>query len=129
MKNYRTKLLLLCVALLSLVAWGTTLAQEPPAPRPPDNVAGNWTIYTKGDDGGTSTKYVELKQEGNDLSGHFKGPDQSGGLEGTVNVHHIVFRTKTRNVFTFRGMIQGDTMKGTFGIRGHHGEWQAVRSN
>ena len=51
----------------------------------------------------SATKYVEIKQNGNQLTGHFKGPNQSGGIEGTINVHHIVFRTKTRKVLTFRG--------------------------
>jgi hypothetical protein len=37
-----------------------------------------------------------------------------------------MFRTKTRNVLTFRGMVDGDSMQSTFGIRGVHGEWQAL---
>jgi hypothetical protein len=60
-------------------------------------VAGKWTIYANDPDGGTSTKFVEIKQNGTQLSGRFKGPQQSGGIEGTINEHHIVFRTKTRD--------------------------------
>ena len=59
----------------------------------------------------------------------FKGPYQSGGIEGTMNVRHIVFRTKTRNVLTFRGMVDGNTMEGNFGIRGHHGTWEGRRAD
>jgi hypothetical protein len=121
--------------VLGLLALGapTILAQEPPSDQPPANVAGNWTFYTKGEDGRTDTKHVELKQDGGKLSGHFKGPNQSGGIEGTVEGRHIVFKTKTRNVFTFRGQADGDSMHGTFGIflprRGlMHGEWEARRS-
>ena len=90
-------------------------------------MAGKWTIYSKSDDGKTATQYIDLEQNGNTLSGHFKGPYQSGGIEGTMNVRHILFRTKTRNVLTFRGMVDGNTMEGTFGIHGHHGTWEARR--
>jgi hypothetical protein len=110
-----------------LVTLGNAVAQELPQDRQPANVAGSWTLYTKGDDGKTGTHTVDLIQNGATLTGHFKGPYQSGGIEGTVNVRHIVFRTKTRSVFTFRGMIDGNTMEGTFGIHGRHGTWEARR--
>jgi hypothetical protein len=125
MKKYGTKLSVFCFALL-LVAVTNAIAQEA---QPPDNVAGNWTIYSKGANGETATQYIELKQEGNILTGHFKGPHQSGGLEGSMNVHHILFRTKTREVLTFRGKVDGNTISGTFHTRAGTGEWQAVRSN
>ena len=112
-----------------LVASTLAVAQEPPPQQPPDNVAGNWTIYSKGPNGTTSTKYIELKQEGGVITGHFKGPYQSGGLEGTVDIHHIVFRTKTREPLTFRGRVDGNKITGTFHDRQGTGEWQAVRDN
>lgn len=92
---------LVVFAFLSLGLAPLAVGQEPPAEKPPAHVAGKWTIYAKAADGETSTKYVELKQDGNAITGHFKGPNQSGGLEGTINEQHIVFRTKTRWVFTF----------------------------
>ncbi|MGA7914431.1 MAG: hypothetical protein WCA00_04285 [Candidatus Acidiferrales bacterium] len=128
MKTYCSKSLLVSLLLTLMVAGSVSRAQQPPAEQPPDNVVGKWTIYAKDPDGGTSTKYIELKQNGTQLTGHFKGPHQSGGLEGTINVHHIVFRTKTRDVLTFRGRVEGDKMSGNFGNRGRHGEWQAVRT-
>jgi hypothetical protein len=130
MEKYGTRsLLLFFFAFLSLTMGTLALGQEPPAEKPPANVVGKWTIYAKAADGETSTKYVELKQDGNTITGHFKGPDQSGGLEGTINEQHIVFRTKTRWVFVFRGRVEGDTITGTFHDRRGTGEWQAVRSN
>lgn len=129
MKNFGAKSVFLFFAFLSLCAGHVALAQEPPAERPPANVAGKWTIYSKAADGETATKYIELKQNGNSITGHFKGPNQSGGLEGTVNEQHIVFRTKTRWVFVFRGRVEGDTIQGTFHDRRGTGEWQAVRSD
>jgi hypothetical protein len=102
------------------VAWGQ---------RPPDNVQGNWTIYSKNiDNGETVKKFVQINQNGDRLSGHFKGPNQSGGIEGFVNVHHIEFSTKTRNVLTFRGQVDGNHMSGMYGLHGRHAEWRAVRN-
>lgn len=122
----------LLIIAFSIIAIAASFAQEPPADQPPANVAGKWTFYTKSEDGNTSTKYIELKQDGAKLSGHFKGPNQSGGLEGTVEGRHIVFHTKTRAVLTFRGQADGDTMHGNFGVHGAHinmhGEWEARKS-
>lgn len=123
------KNMFLAFLAFALLVGQAAVAQQLPQERPPASVAGNWIIYTKGDDGKTGTHYVDLVQNGNTLTGHFKGPYQSGGLEGTMNVRHILFRTKTRNVLTFRGMVDGNTMQGTFGIRGQHGTWQGRRAN
>jgi hypothetical protein len=71
--------------------------QQQPEPGP-DNASGNWTIYAQNiDQPGGSTKFVQIQQFGNQLSGHFKGPHQSGGIEGFVNVHHIEFSTHTHD--------------------------------
>jgi hypothetical protein len=129
MRSFTSKWLVLSLAMLLMVVGSVSLAQEPPAEQPPDNVEGNWSIYANDPNGGTSTKYIQLKQNGNQLTGHFKGPHQSGGLEGTINVHHIMFRTKTRDVLTFRGTVEGNKMSGNFGNRGQHGTWQAERTN
>lgn len=129
MRNYGSKRLAAALAFLLWITAGASLAQEPPAEQPPDNVAGNWSIYANDPNGTTSTKYIQLKQDGNQLTGHFKGPHQSGGLEGTINGHHIMFRTKTRDILTFRGMVEGNKMSGNFGNRGQHGTWQAERTN
>jgi hypothetical protein len=127
-QNLRAKALFLLLAFLSLSP-PLAVAQQPPPEPPPANVEGKWTIYSKAADGETATKYIELKQDGNTITGHFKGPNQSGGLEGTINERHIVFRTKTRWVFVFRGRVDGDTIQGTFHDRRGTGEWQAVRTN
>ena len=128
MRKYRTRWLIHLVAILALTVGCVAVAQEPPAEKPPANVAGKWTIYAKAADGETSTKYIELKQDGNTITGHFKGPNQSGGLEGTINEEHIVFRTKTRWVFVFRGRVEGNSIQGTFHDRRGTGQWQAQRS-
>lgn len=138
MKRGSYRFLGLCFVLLLTAASGMGWAQQPPSEQQPADVAGKWTIYSKGPTGMTSTKTVELKQNGSALSGHFKGPNQSGGIEGTINERHIVFRTKTRYVLTFRGRVEGDRVQGviegnaihgTFHDRKGTGEWQATRAN
>jgi hypothetical protein len=127
--KYSKKMYLPLFAFLLLITGNFAVGQQLPQERPPASVAGNWTIYSKGDDGKTATQYIQLKQNGTTITGHFKGPHQSGSLEGTMDVRHIVFHTKTRNVLTFRGMVDGNTMQGNFGIHGIHGTWQASRSD
>ena len=115
--------------LLVGVMSGIAAAQAGPDEQPPADVRGRWVIYARDPNGTTDTKEVELQQNGNHLTGHFKGPHQSGKIVGTVNGRHIVFSTRTRQVLTFRGMADGDTMRGHFGIRGRHGEFEAKRLN
>ncbi|WP_353070883.1 hypothetical protein [Tunturiibacter gelidiferens] len=122
----------LAVAVLFLVSslCVLSMAQGPEQHGRPDNVAGNWTIYANNiDKAGSSLKTVQIIQNGSILTGRFKGPHQSGKLQGWVHVHHVEFSTDTREVLTFRGQIQGDTMSGLYGIRGRHAEWHAQRTN
>jgi hypothetical protein len=105
-------------------------AQESVQEQPPDNVAGNWTIYAQDvARAGSNLKAVEIIQNGNIITGHFKGPHQSGKIQGWVNMHHVEFSTDTRNVLTFRGRIEGNIMSGVYGVHGRHAEWRAERTN
>ena len=123
MKKMNTALSLAIFPLMSLILSNTALADTPP-----DNVQGDWTIYsTSLQNGETIVKHVQIAQYGNRITGYFEGPDQSGPIQGRVNEHHIVFSTVTRTVITFRGQIYGDDMSGLYGIHGKHAPWQAVR--
>ena len=123
MTRMRAAWSLMIVALLSLVTNPTALAEMPP-----DNVQGDWTIYsTSIKDGSTEIKHVQIAQYGDHLTGYFEGPVQSGPIQGEVKGHHIRFDTVTRTVLHFRGQVFGDTMSGTYGIRGRGAPWQAVR--
>jgi hypothetical protein len=118
--------LLLGLCLLCLVT--LAVAQEPlPNSQQPVNVVGHWVIEAKNWNGSFDTKTVDLKQNGNAVSGHFKGPNQSGSLTGSLNGHHIVFTTKTRHPLTFRGQVEGNSMQGNFHIEGKQGEFHAER--
>lgn len=137
MKRYSYGIFLICFGLMVL-AESAALAQQPPAQQLPANVAGKWTLYCKDPNGTTSAKYLELQQKGSVITGHFKGPNQSGGVQGTIDEQHLVVRTKTRNVLTFRGrvdgprvegVVQANTFNGTFHDRGGTGSFQGQRSN
>ncbi|HEX4021368.1 MAG TPA: hypothetical protein VHX63_09505 [Acidobacteriaceae bacterium] len=137
MSKYSYGLFSLFLGLMILCqppAW----SQQAPAPKPPANVTGKWTLYCNDPNGTTSTKYLDLQQEGSVVKGHFKGPHQSGGVEGTIEKQHLVVRTKTRGVLVFRGrvtgprvngVVQGNTFNGTFHDRGGTGSFQGTRNN
>ena len=121
------------VGLSGAAAW----AQQAPSQEPPASVTGKWTLYCNDPNGGTSAKYLQLQQEGTNIKGHFKGPNQSGGVEGTINEQHLVVRTKTREVLVFRGridgprvggVVQGNTFNATFHDRGGTGTCQGQRT-
>jgi hypothetical protein len=112
-------------------------SQQPPAAGLPANVAGKWTLYCNDPNGTTSTKYLDLQQEGTTIKGHFKGPNASGGVEGTINQQHLVVRTKTREPLTFRGrvdgprvdgVVQGNSFNGNFHARAGVGSFQGTRT-
>ena len=126
-----------CLLVLFFIGQAVGWSQQPPPQTAPINVEGKWTLYCNDPNGRTSSKYLELKQEGTTIKGHFKGPYQSGGVEGTINVHHLVVRTKTNDVTVFRGrvdgptvngVIQAQTFNGTFHNRGGTGTFQGQRT-
>src|SRR5271166_4534376 len=122
-KKMKAALSLARVALLLLSVSTTAFADQPP-----DNVQGNWTIYsTNVNNGETVVKHVQIEQYGNRLTGYFEGPDQSGPIEGEINGHRIRFSTVTKNVLNFGGQVYGNQMSGSYGIHGKHAAWQAVR--
>ncbi len=117
----------------TLSAW----SQQPPPQQLPANVAGKWTLYCNDPNGTTSSKYLDLEQNGTSIKGHFKGPYQSGSVTGTINEQHLVVRTNTRGVLVFRGridgprvngVVQGNSYTGTFHDRGGQGNFQGTRT-
>ena len=124
MKKLNATLSLIAIVLASLTFGRTTLAQQPP-----DNVQGNWTIYsTSINDGSTVIKHVQIAQYGNRITGYFEGPDQAGAIQGEVKGNFIRFSTVTRTILNFHGHVFGDNMSGDYGIHGKQAPWQAVRT-
>lgn len=104
--------------------------QPPPPSNQPVNASGAWTIYANNvNQPGGSTKMVKIQQFGTQLSGKFNGPNQSGNITGFINGNHFEFSTKTRDVLTFRGQIDGNTMSGNYGVHGQHAPFNGVRSD
>ena len=93
----------------------------------PANVAGSWQISVTGD-AGTAEQTIVLTQDGNKITGTFKGPRQSGPLEGTMDGNNIKFHVQTRVPLDYNGTVDGDTMKGTLTGRGKTGNWTATRA-
>jgi hypothetical protein len=127
---------LVCLLLLTFLC-RVASSQEPPSNQLPASVAGKWTLFCNDPNGTTSSKFLDLKQEGNQIKGHFKGTYQSGGVQGTIDGQHLVVRTETRDVIVFRGRIDGprvngvvqaSTFNGTFHNRGGQGSFQGQRS-
>ena len=126
-----------CLSLAIMFCHAVAWSQQPPSQAAPANVTGKWTLYCKDPNGTTSSKYLDLQQQGTTIKGHFKGPNQSGGVEGTINHQHLVVRTKTRNPLVFRGrvdgsrvggVVQGSTYNGTFHDRGGTGTFEGQRT-
>ena len=92
----------------------------------PVNVAGTWKIAVAGQSG-SAEQTIVLKQDGNKLTGTFKGPRQSGTLEGLIDGNKITFHVNTRVALDYKGTVDGDSMKGTMTARGKSGEWTATR--
>jgi len=124
MKTFNAMLSLVILALMSLMFSGRTWAQQAPA-----NFGGNWTMYsTNIDDGQTVIKHVQISQYGNEISGYFEGPNQSGPIQGEVTGNRIHFVTVTRTILNFHGEIFGNTIAGNYILHGRQAPWQAVRS-
>jgi hypothetical protein len=119
------------LAMTLLLAFGgVSPAQEGEKEPLFDIVRGNWTITSRNiEDEEWVTKSVEIYQNRTELTGRFQGPNQQGGLRGTIHGHHIEFSTKTKNVLTFRGEVDGNTMSGNYGLHGRHAPFKAVRTN
>ena len=93
----------------------------------PASVGGTWNIKVSGE-AGSASQTIQLKQDGGKITGTFKGPRQSGTLEGTVAGNSIQFHVKARVPLDYTGTVDGDTMKGTMSGRGKTGNWTAERA-
>jgi Protein of unknown function (DUF3300) len=123
------KVVILTLALAGFLFVSLILGNAALAQQPPDNIEGNWTIYSNNiKNGDLEVKHLQIQQYGNRITGYFEGPYQAGPIYGEVDVHHVRFSTVTRNVLTFRGQIYGDNITGTYGLNGKHATWQAIRT-
>jgi hypothetical protein len=111
------------VSIVMLLAFAVVaVAADAPA-----NVAGNWSVDVS-DGSRKTTQTITLKQDGGTITGTFKGPRQSGMIDGTVDGKNIKFHVTARIPLDYTGTVDGDSMKGTMSGRGQQGDWTATRS-
>jgi len=91
------------------------------------NVTGTWNFKVSGD-AGSADQTIVMKQDGNKITGTFKGPRQSGTIDGTVDGNNIKFHVTARAGIDYTGTVDGDSMKGTLAARGKSGDWTATRA-
>jgi len=122
------------VTLLAAIAVGSVAsAQSQPAPRPID-LTGKWTMTLERETG-SSTPTLELKQEGEKLSGTYIGYYGKFPITGTVKAREINFTVKMNIegmevAMSFGGEIAADgQMMGGHAELGGMGEasWAAKR--
>src|SRR6516165_9987421 len=107
MVKHGGKYVLLAALTFLFFACHPTSAQDAPA-----SVTGTWNIRVSGE-AGNAEQTIVLQQNGGKITGTFKGPRQSGPLEGTVDGKNISFHVRTRVPVDYTGTVDGDTMKGT----------------
>ncbi len=123
MKIIRGKLTSCYFAIVVVLTCGFALAADAPA-----NVAGTWKVSVTGA-AGTAEQTIVLNQDAGKITGTFKGPRQSGPLQGTVEGNNISFHVAARFPLDYKGVVDGNTMKGTLTGNGKTGDWSATRAN
>ena len=88
----------------------------------PANVAGTWNFKVEGDTG-TAEQVIVFTQDGDKLTGTFKGPKQSGSIAGTMDGPRIKFRVAARFPINYIGTVTGETMSGTLTAQGKTGNF------
>ena len=110
------------MAVLTLAAWAV-------------DVSGIWTMSTPGRDGQMMERDITIAQDGNKIKvtmPGFRGGDPITG-EGTLEGNAIEWKiTRTRPdgqemTMTYKGTVDGDTMKGTFQMMDREVEWTAKK--
>jgi hypothetical protein len=94
----------------------------------PVNVAGTWNVSAKTGRRGANQTIV-LQQDGGKITGTFKGPRQSGTIDGTVTGNAITFHVTAGIPLDYTGTVDGETMKGTLNGDGKTGDWTATRAH
>lgn len=92
------------------------------------NVGGTWTV-TASNGRRKAKQTLVIQQEGAKITGTFKGPRQSGTLEGSVAGNSINFHVTAKIPLDYTGTVDGDSMKGSLSGDGKNGDWTATRAN
>ena len=129
-KRNRSVKILSALAVLAFLAAFATSASPTPAPeKTPANVAGTWAVHLSGDIG-SGEQTFEIAQQDDGISGTFKGPFQTGKLEGTLDGNAIKILLSGPYPLRYKGTVSGDVMGGTVigGQDVKSGTWSAKRT-
>jgi hypothetical protein len=128
-QNRSVKILSALAVLAFLAAFATSASPTPAPEKTPANVAGTWAVHLSGDVG-SGDQTFEIAQQDVGISGTFKGPYQSGKLEGTLDGHAIKILLSGPYPLRYNGTVEGDVMGGTVigGPDGKTGKWSARRT-
>lgn len=117
----RKRLVSLCSWILPLLLGSVAFAADA-------NVSGTWTVLAK--NGRRSvTQTIVLQQDGGKVTGTFKGPRQSGTINGTISENEIKFHVTAKMPIDYTGTVDGDSMKGTLTSEGKTGDWNGTRAH
>ena len=78
------------------------------------NLSGNWQMSWTTEKGKQRQVTIEIKQQGNKLSGNFESERGSASLKGTLQGDQVSFSVKMpRRQASFTGKVDGNKMGGT----------------
>ncbi|HMN46548.1 MAG TPA: hypothetical protein PKE27_18370 [Povalibacter sp.] len=80
------------------------------------NVTGEWTMSVE-TPAGTGSPHFSLKQEGTNVTGHYKGQLGEAAVTGTVSGNEVTLKYTVEGqgqsvTVVYSGTVDGDTMKG-----------------
>lgn len=80
------------------------------------NVTGEWTMSVE-TQAGTGSPHFSLKQEGTNVTGHYKGQLGEAAVTGTVSGNEVTLKYTVEGqgqalTVVYSGTVDGDTMKG-----------------
>lgn len=90
------------------------------------NVSGTWTVNAS-NGRRRITQTIVIEQDGEKIKGTFKGPRQSGTLDGSVSGKSIHFHVTAKTPLDYVGGVDGEKMSGTLSGNGMTGDWTATR--
>jgi regulator of RNase E activity RraA len=119
--------------VLSSLLFAATLCAGFSSPDNPANVAGEWLISLKFV-AGTAQHIATIIQNGDKISGEYKGEFKEGTLSGVVQNNRVDFTARlsheaTTVVYHYTGKSEGDRMTGEVDMGEYWtAEWTAVRN-
>ena len=104
------------IAAITITIAAFLLAASAPVGAQSTNVSGNWKLTFETPNGPANPSLV-LKQDGEKLTGTYKGRFGESPLEGAVKGKEIKFTVKVNAqgqefLLEYAGAVEGDTMKG-----------------